>query len=300
MSALTASPTNTPGVCLIRRETVDGPWTSRLAIERYRDMEPAPVPPLAHHCARCPKINPKLRCLDCFAPKFLCCDCMVEQHEQLPFHRIEMWTAEGFEGHTLQGCGLRVRLGQLQCRNKPAQLLTPVEQPSATVARHRERMQAAASTLPVTPSEWVSPAWNAAMDSILAITLRFPISNDADETDMSMDAGYSNTDPDELPELIDPNVIVCERSDKNIEAAWTGIHNKLRADHPSNRYCSMMTIGKSPAHHRFQPTPHSRTYPPVSQNPFIVHATIKVESDDHMDTTAEIAALEMEEEESSG
>ncbi|KAJ7125498.1 hypothetical protein C8R43DRAFT_1135348 [Mycena crocata] len=278
-----------------------------LLLNAICDMEPAPVPPLAHHCARCPKINPKLRCLDCFAPKFLCCDCMVEQHEQLPFHRIEMWTAEGFEGHTLQGCGLRVRLGQLQCRNKPAQLLTPVEQPSATVARHRERMQAAASTLPVTPSEWVSPAWNAAMDSILAITRHaLPISNDADETDMSMDAGYSNTDPDELPELIDPNVIVCERSDKNIEAAWTGIHNKLRADHPiepvlqhdDDRQNLLRTIASNP--HPTRAPIHRSPKIPLFSNSTVEDATIKVESDDHMDTTAEIAALEMEEEESSG
>ncbi|KAJ7145051.1 hypothetical protein C8R43DRAFT_1130125 [Mycena crocata] len=89
-----------------------------ILLNAIRDLEPEPLPAIPKECARCPRVSPTLRCLDCFAAKFMCCECLVEQHEQHPFHRIEMWSPHGLEGHTLQNCGLRVRLGGHTARDE--------------------------------------------------------------------------------------------------------------------------------------------------------------------------------------
>ncbi|KAJ7916080.1 hypothetical protein B0H13DRAFT_2231764 [Mycena leptocephala] len=76
-------------------------------------------------CARCNMGNADHRCVDCLGSgELLCSSCILEGHHQLPFHRIQRWTALSFEHVTLKTLGLRIQLGHWR-RNDSCPVPTP-------------------------------------------------------------------------------------------------------------------------------------------------------------------------------
>ena len=51
------------------------------------------------------------RCLDCFFRPVLCIGCCRQEHQSLPFHRVESWTGTHFEDSWLLHTGLVMNLG---------------------------------------------------------------------------------------------------------------------------------------------------------------------------------------------
>ncbi|KAJ7133266.1 hypothetical protein C8R44DRAFT_870676 [Mycena epipterygia] len=86
-----------------------------LSLQAIRDLEYDPhsfgPPPMRNKCRGCPDTNPLYRCLSCFYQEWYCRKCMVGQHLNLPFHRIEMWTGQRLAGISLKSIGLRIQLG---------------------------------------------------------------------------------------------------------------------------------------------------------------------------------------------
>ncbi|KAK6971654.1 CxC2 domain-containing protein [Favolaschia claudopus] len=65
-------------------------------------------------CAACPTAASEavFRCKDCFTDALFCKSCIVSEHKDNPFHRVEVWTDETFfETITLKSLGLRIQLG---------------------------------------------------------------------------------------------------------------------------------------------------------------------------------------------
>ncbi|KAF8501150.1 hypothetical protein F5888DRAFT_1582595, partial [Russula emetica] len=65
------------------------------------------------HCISCKKICGLYKCKDCFSGSLLRCrDCVVDAHQDHPFHRVEVYLEwPFFAAVTLQSLGLRVQLG---------------------------------------------------------------------------------------------------------------------------------------------------------------------------------------------
>ncbi|KAJ7654200.1 hypothetical protein B0H17DRAFT_957045, partial [Mycena rosella] len=62
-------------------------------------------------CAECSETNPIYRCLHCFAPQFLCQDCMVVRHIHVPLHRIKVYL-DGIQTRiNLAALGMHIQLG---------------------------------------------------------------------------------------------------------------------------------------------------------------------------------------------
>ncbi|KAK0497621.1 hypothetical protein EDD18DRAFT_1351389 [Armillaria luteobubalina] len=65
-------------------------------------------------CGSCEQNQPAgFRCCSCFNGRNLCRECMVNQHQDAPFHRIEEWNGTFYSRITLQDMGLKVQLGHL-------------------------------------------------------------------------------------------------------------------------------------------------------------------------------------------
>ncbi|KAJ7026189.1 hypothetical protein C8F04DRAFT_1212668 [Mycena alexandri] len=57
------------------------------------------------------------RCRDCLAGGQLVCKrCVVEQHQKLPLHRVQVWTGRFFQKILLKSLGLRIQLGHWEGR----------------------------------------------------------------------------------------------------------------------------------------------------------------------------------------
>ncbi|KAK6969028.1 hypothetical protein R3P38DRAFT_2671570 [Favolaschia claudopus] len=55
---------------------------------------------------------PNFRCIHCMSGgRLLCQDCIVSEHERLPFHSIQEWTGSYFERRTLKSLDLHIQLG---------------------------------------------------------------------------------------------------------------------------------------------------------------------------------------------
>ncbi|KAJ7080573.1 hypothetical protein B0H15DRAFT_953443 [Mycena belliarum] len=64
------------------------------------------------NCVSCRKGAPDHRCIDCFAGGRLHCQsCVLREHQELPFHRIEHWNGTAFKRKSLRELGLRIQLG---------------------------------------------------------------------------------------------------------------------------------------------------------------------------------------------
>ncbi|KAK6988879.1 CxC2 domain-containing protein [Favolaschia claudopus] len=65
-------------------------------------------------CAACPANMTEaiFRCKDCFTDALFCKSCIVAEHKDNPFHRVEVWNDRSFfETTTLKSLGLRIQLG---------------------------------------------------------------------------------------------------------------------------------------------------------------------------------------------
>ncbi|KAJ7145053.1 hypothetical protein C8R43DRAFT_890827, partial [Mycena crocata] len=62
-------------------------------------------------CLACQKVPGIYRCKDCFTDDLYCKACLVTNHVDSPFHRVEVWQNEMFEKTTLKALGLRIQLG---------------------------------------------------------------------------------------------------------------------------------------------------------------------------------------------
>ncbi|KDQ49019.1 hypothetical protein JAAARDRAFT_94968, partial [Jaapia argillacea MUCL 33604] len=51
------------------------------------------------------------RCINCFGRPFTCLECCRNEHDRLPFHRIERWTGKYFAWSSLFVIGHMVYLG---------------------------------------------------------------------------------------------------------------------------------------------------------------------------------------------
>ncbi|KAF7303545.1 CxC2 domain-containing protein [Mycena indigotica] len=73
-------------------------------------LEGLPLHDLCHQCGASPGT---LRCRHCFmsVDSTFCDACILRQHEELPFHRIDRWTGSFFQPTTLKALGQRVQLG---------------------------------------------------------------------------------------------------------------------------------------------------------------------------------------------
>ncbi|KAI0038918.1 hypothetical protein FA95DRAFT_1504888, partial [Auriscalpium vulgare] len=76
-----------------------------LRMEGLGDHERLPV------CGRCKVKDGEIRCASCMTGEHFCSNCVVLEHERLPFHRIERWNGQYFEKHTLCAAGQRLQLG---------------------------------------------------------------------------------------------------------------------------------------------------------------------------------------------
>ncbi|KAK0453970.1 hypothetical protein EV421DRAFT_1888044 [Armillaria borealis] len=63
-------------------------------------------------CDSCDTEQPAVfRCCSCFSGRSLCSECMINDHQDAPFHRIEEWNGTFYTCTTLQDIGLKVQLG---------------------------------------------------------------------------------------------------------------------------------------------------------------------------------------------
>ncbi|KAF4622330.1 hypothetical protein D9613_009070 [Agrocybe pediades] len=62
-------------------------------------------------CYKCELLPAVYRCVDCEKVEMFCRDCVVQDHQGLPLHRIQKWNERFFERSTLKELGLRVQLG---------------------------------------------------------------------------------------------------------------------------------------------------------------------------------------------
>ncbi|KAF9491277.1 hypothetical protein BDN71DRAFT_1592386 [Pleurotus eryngii] len=69
----------------------------------------------ADNTAECPgcmeAVAGSYRCRQCFDKHLYCEECMVNQHQALPFHELEKWNSHFFECCSLQSLGLCLQLG---------------------------------------------------------------------------------------------------------------------------------------------------------------------------------------------
>ncbi|KLO07142.1 hypothetical protein SCHPADRAFT_803358, partial [Schizopora paradoxa] len=73
-------------------------------------------------CGTCDRETDELyRCTNCPSSEYQCNECMMEEHEELPTHRPEMWTPSGWCTTTFAQLGLVYCLGH-EC--KPCPLAT--------------------------------------------------------------------------------------------------------------------------------------------------------------------------------
>lgn len=81
--------------------------------------------PASHHMERCSNTScqsdnkiPCYTCTCCFNRQWFCKRCIVESHQNNPFHRIKKWDAENFTSISvsLKSLGLIMRLNQLEGR----------------------------------------------------------------------------------------------------------------------------------------------------------------------------------------
>ncbi|KAG9218385.1 hypothetical protein CCMSSC00406_0007244 [Pleurotus cornucopiae] len=111
----------TAGVCLFESPTIhthvkqDLPFLTWLPerdtfIKEFLWHEAA-----ADDTAECPgcmeAVAGSYRCRLCFDKRLYCEECMVNQHQALPFHELEKWNSRFFERCSLQSLGLRLQLG---------------------------------------------------------------------------------------------------------------------------------------------------------------------------------------------
>ncbi|KAJ7716378.1 hypothetical protein B0H16DRAFT_1741305 [Mycena metata] len=73
-------------------------------------------------CSREPDATPgkaEYRCRDCLAGgQLVCKNCLVEQHQKLPLHRVQVWTGIFFQKILLKSLGLRIQLGHWNGRRR--------------------------------------------------------------------------------------------------------------------------------------------------------------------------------------
>jgi len=62
-------------------------------------------------CNHCRNSTASVRCMDCFGRSFLCRDCMVTSHQNLPFHRVEAWNGRCFVPSSLFDQGFILHVG---------------------------------------------------------------------------------------------------------------------------------------------------------------------------------------------
>ncbi|KAJ7646891.1 hypothetical protein FB45DRAFT_1019176 [Roridomyces roridus] len=65
-----------------------------------------------NECIHCGVADPRYRCTECFTDDLYCKQCIVETHQNVPLHKVEMWNGDGFfEQTTLKVLGVRIQLG---------------------------------------------------------------------------------------------------------------------------------------------------------------------------------------------
>lgn len=63
------------------------------------------------NCQSCGHRTGKWRCKNCFGGRLLCGLCCKEVHQNLPFHRVEMWNGRYFAVGALWQAGVKIYLG---------------------------------------------------------------------------------------------------------------------------------------------------------------------------------------------
>lgn len=74
-------------------------------------MQEHPGPMEQSPCALCHTATPKFICADCTQGAFLCQSCLLQSHNQLPFHRVKMWEGQMFKSTSLAALGLVLAMG---------------------------------------------------------------------------------------------------------------------------------------------------------------------------------------------
>ncbi|KAK7032539.1 hypothetical protein VNI00_012937 [Paramarasmius palmivorus] len=60
---------------------------------------------------RCGSASGRFRCLDCFSLQMMCRDCICNQHQLDPLHRIQEWKSDYFQRVPIKDIGVHVHLG---------------------------------------------------------------------------------------------------------------------------------------------------------------------------------------------
>ncbi|KAH9474184.1 hypothetical protein JR316_0013534 [Psilocybe cubensis] len=71
----------------------------------------APPPRRDNQCQQCQRLPGCWRCLECFGSQLVCPHCLRQNHQLVPFHRVEKWTGEYFRPGGLWEVGIRLYLG---------------------------------------------------------------------------------------------------------------------------------------------------------------------------------------------
>jgi CxC2 like cysteine cluster associated with KDZ transposases len=114
-------------------------------IDCYLDIMYSHAAPITNPlCTKCGKGEAIWRCASCRASPLFCANCCRTEHEQRPFHRIEMWTGSSFEPSWLWKVGTCLYSGH---GGAPCPKLPPMSFPTHTAEEYQEHAKSSRDNL---------------------------------------------------------------------------------------------------------------------------------------------------------
>jgi CxC2 like cysteine cluster associated with KDZ transposases len=114
-------------------------------IDSYLDIMYSHAAPITNPlCTKCGKGEAIWRCASCRASPLFCANCCRTEHEQRPFHRIEMWTGSSFEPSWLWKVGTCLYSGH---GGAPCPKLPPMSFPTHTAEEYQEHAKSSRDNL---------------------------------------------------------------------------------------------------------------------------------------------------------